>query len=83
MRVLNIWTQAARLHEADTLQAFCPDGKHLVRLSWSSDRAFFLFTTTSGHHTESVAPLEEWLEFFRRIRYKRPVRKQTTRNAKS
>jgi hypothetical protein len=81
--MLNLWTQAARLHEADTLRVFCPDGVKIIRLSWSSDRAFFLFSTTGGHFTESVAPLGEWLEFFRRIRYKRPVRKTTVRNAKS
>lgn len=81
MRLLNTWTQTARLHEADTLQAFCPDGKKLVRLSWSSDRAFFLYETNGGHHTEAVAPLDNWLEFFRQFRYKRPVRKRTLRNA--
>lgn len=59
MRLLNLWTQTARRHEADVLAAFCPDGRALHRISWS----------------EACTPLADWLKLFRRLRYKRPVRK--------
>ena len=75
MRLLNLWTQTARRHEADVLAAFCPDGRALHRISWSDTSMHLSYVTRLGHWSEACTPLADWLKLFRRLRYKRPVRK--------